>query len=118
MKNFVQPGGIVTITAPANVVAGQLVRVGLLAGVAVTDAQSGQPVNIATEGVFDVAKVGSQAWTVGAAIYGTGANTLTATTATTGNILLGVAMAAVGAGAGETIGRIKLNGSAPAALAA
>ena len=117
MKTFIQPGDTVTITAPANVAAGQLVRVGVLAGVAVTTALSGQPVEILTNGVVDVTKVGSQAWTVGAAIYGTGTNTLTATTATTaGNILLGVAVAAVGAGAGETTGRIRLNGSAPAAL--
>ena len=117
MRTFVQPGGIVTITAPANVTSGQLVRVGVLAGVAQSDALSGQPVNIATEGVFDVTKAGSQAWTVGAAIYGVGTTTLVATTATTtGNILLGVAMAAVGSGAGETIGRVRLNHGAPAAL--
>lgn len=117
MKNFVQPGSLVTVAAPATVVSGQMLRVGLLAGVAVNDAASGQPVQIATEGVFDVTKAGSQAWTVGAAIYGTGTTTLVATTATTtGNILLGVAMAAVGSGAGETIGRIRLNHGAPAAL--
>ena len=117
MKNFVQPGDIVTITAPANVAAGQLVRVGVLAGVAISAALSGQPVEIATSGVFDVTKAGSQAWTVGAAIYGVGTTTLVATTATTtGNVLLGVAMAAVGSGAGETVGRVRLNRSAPAAL--
>jgi predicted RecA/RadA family phage recombinase len=117
MKNFVQPGDIVTVAAPANVVAGQLFRVGLLAGVAVTDALNTAPVNMAIDGVFDVTKAGSQAWTVGQAIYGVGTTTLVATTATTtGNILLGVAAAAVGSGAGETIGRIILNGSAPATL--
>lgn len=117
MKNFVQPGDVVTITAPANVAAGQLVRVGQLAGVAVSAALSGQPVEIATSGIFDVTKAASQAWTVGAAIYGVGTTTLVATTATTtGNIFLGVAVTAVGAGAGETIGRIRLNGSLPATL--
>ena len=117
MRNYVQPGGIVPIAAPAAVASGQLCRVGLLAGVATTAAGSGAPVEIATEGVFDVTKVGSQAWTVGAAIYGTGTTTLVATTATTsGNILLGVAVAPVGSGAGETVGRIRLNGAAPAAL--
>jgi predicted RecA/RadA family phage recombinase len=70
-----------------------------------------------TEGVFEVTKTGSQAWTVGAAIYGVGTTTLVATTATTsGNILIGTAVAAVGSGAGETIGRVRLNGSAPAAV--
>jgi predicted RecA/RadA family phage recombinase len=117
MKTFIQPGDTVTVAAPANVTAGQLCRVGLLAGVAVTSASSGQPVEILTNGVVDVTKAGSQAWTVGAAIYGVGTTTLVATTATTsGNILLGTAVAAVGSGAGETTGRIRLNGSAPAAL--
>lgn len=118
MKNFVQDGKILEVTAPATVVAGQLLRVGLLAGVAMEDAANGTPVNICTEGVVDVTKTGSQAWAVGAVIYGVGTTTLVATTATTsGNILLGVAVAAVGSGAGETIGRVRLNGVAPAALA-
>lgn len=118
MKNYTQPGDRIDVTAPATVVDGQLVRVGLLAGVAVHDAASGAPLVIATQGVFDVTKAGSQAWTVGAAIYGVGTTTLVATTATTsGNILLGVAVAAVGSGAGETIGRVRLNHGAPAALA-
>jgi predicted RecA/RadA family phage recombinase len=117
MKTFVQDGEILTVTAPAAVVAGQMLRVGVLAGVAITDAANATPVNIATRGVFDVTKTGSQAWTVGQAIYGVGTTTLVATTATTtGNIFLGVAVAAVGSGAGETIGRIRLNGAAPAAL--
>lgn len=117
MKTFIQNGDMITIAAPANVSAGQLCRVGQLAGVAATAALSGQPVEIATEGVFDVTKAGSQAWTVGQAIYGVGTTTLVATTATTtGNIFLGVAVAAVGSGAGETTGRIRLNGAMPATL--
>lgn len=117
MKTFVQPGDVVTVLAPAVVASGQMLRVGLLAGVALHPAQSGAQVEIATDGVFDVAKAGSQAWTVGQVIYGVGTTTLVATTATTtGNILLGVAVAAVGSGAGETVGRIRLNGAAPAAL--
>jgi predicted RecA/RadA family phage recombinase len=118
MKNYVQPGDVVTVAAPANLTSGQMCRVGLLAGVATAAATSGDPVEIAVEGVFDVTKTGSQAWTVGQVIYGVGTTTLVATTATTsGNILLGVAMVAVGSGAGETVGRIRLNGAAPAALA-
>lgn len=118
MKTYIEVGDVVTITAPANVASGQLVRVGLLAGVAVTTALSGAAVEIQTCGVVDVTKTGTQAWTVGAAIYGVGTTTLVATTATTaGNIFLGVAVEAVGGGAGETTGRIRLNGAAPAALA-
>lgn len=117
MKNYVQPGSTVTVQAPAALASGQLFRVGLLAGVASAAAQSGAEVEMETNGVFDVVKTGSQAWTVGQAIYGVGTTTLVATTATTaGNIFLGVAVAPVGSGANETIGRIRLNGSAPAAL--
>lgn len=117
MKNFEQAGDIVTVAAPANVASGQLFRVGVLVGVAQHAALSGQPVEMATRGVFRVTKTGSQAWTVGAAIFGTGSNTLTATTAaTSGNILVGTAVEAVGSGAGETTGLVRLNGSAPAAV--
>jgi predicted RecA/RadA family phage recombinase len=117
MKNYIQPGDRIDVTAPAAVVDGQLVRVGVLAGVAVHDAASGAPLVIATEGIYDVTKAGSQAWTVGQAIYGVGTTTLTATTATTtGNIFLGVAVLPVGSGAGETVGRIRLTGAPPTAL--
>jgi predicted RecA/RadA family phage recombinase len=117
MKNFVQDGRILNVLAPATLVAGQAFRVGLLAGVALQDAANGAAVQMQTDGVVDITKTGSQAWTVGQVIYGVGTTTLVATTATTtGNILLGVCVVAVGSGAGETIGRIRLNGSAPAAL--
>lgn len=117
MKNSVQSGSIVNVPAPAAVVAGQLLRVGMLAGVALTDAANGAAVNIQVGTVVDVTKTGTQAWTVGQAIYGVGTTTLIATNvATIGNIFLGVAMAAVGAGAGETVGRVRLNGSSPALL--
>ena len=117
MKNYVQPGDTVSVTAPAALASGQLFKVGVLVGVAAAAADNGAPVEMVTEGVFEVTKTGSQAWTVGAAIYGVGTTTLVATTATTsGNILIGTAVAAVGSGAGETIGRVRLNGSAPAAV--
>jgi predicted RecA/RadA family phage recombinase len=118
MKNSIQPGETLTLVAPAALTSGQLFRVGLIAAVASAAALSGAEVEGLTAGVFDVPKAGSQAWTVGQAIYGVGTTTLVATTATTsGNIFLGVAVAAVGSGAGETVGRIRLNGTAPAALA-
>jgi predicted RecA/RadA family phage recombinase len=83
MKNYIQTGDIVTVTAPANVAAGDLVEVGKLVGVAVADAASGKPVNIKTSGVFTVKKVSAQAWTVGAALYvADGEATTTASTNT------------------------------------
>jgi predicted RecA/RadA family phage recombinase len=101
-----------TVPAPANVASGEGVRVGVLFGVAVRAAQSGQPVEIATRGVFTLPKVSAQAWTVGAAIYWAGASGCT-TVAGTGNILIGVA-AAVADNPSAT-GLVRLNGAAPAA---
>ncbi|PQO22050.1 hypothetical protein C2I36_14990, partial [Rhodobacteraceae bacterium WD3A24] len=59
----------------------------------------------------DLPKVGSQAWTVGAKIYWDG-SACTTDDATGSNPLIGVAAAAVGSGADETTGRVRLNGAA------
>jgi predicted RecA/RadA family phage recombinase len=115
MKNFVQPGHAVTVTAPRNLASGELVIVGLLAGVAQHSALSGAPVEIVTNGVFDLAKTSAQAWTVGAAIYGIPATGVATTATTAGNVLIGTALAV--AANPSAIGRVRLNGSAPAAVA-
>lgn len=114
MKNYIQPGGILTVPAPAIVASGAGVKVGVLFGVAQADAASGAPVAIATEGVFTLPKTEAQAWTVGAAIYWdpTPGECTTATTA--GNLLIGVAVAA--ANNPSTTGTVRLNGAAPAAV--
>jgi predicted RecA/RadA family phage recombinase len=60
--------------------------------------------------VFDLKKVGSQAWAVGDKIYWD--NTAKQATKTaTDNTLIGAAIEAVGNGAGETVGRVRLNAS-------
>lgn len=107
MKTFIQPGDVVSVTAPANVLAGVGVLVGSLFGLAVNAALSGAAVEVATRGVFDVAKAGSQAWTVGARVYWDDTAKNFTTTAST-NKLVGVALLAVGSGAGETTGRVYL----------
>ena len=56
----------------------------------------------------DITKVGSQAWTVGAKIYWDDTNKR-CTTVATDNTLIGVAVEAVASGAGDTIGRVRLN---------
>ena len=117
MKNHVQPGGIVTITAPRALTSGELVSVGLLVGVTQTAAESGASVEIATEGVFDLAKTSAQAWSsVGLAIYMVPATGLCTTATTTGNILVGVNLATAVNPSGT--GRVRLNGAAPAAATA
>ena len=111
--NFVQPGHVVSLTAPGAVISGALVQVGMLVGVAQVNAEAGAPVEVALEGVHELAKVSAQAWTEGQAIYVSA--TGLATTAATGNVLIGTAVA-VAANPSPT-GTVRLNGSAPAAAA-
>ena len=88
MKNFIQPGRIIPVTAPAAVKSGDLVLVGKLFGVASSDAASGALVELCTEGVFTLPKVSAQAWTEGAAIYWDSAEAKATTTAS-GNTQIG-----------------------------
>jgi predicted RecA/RadA family phage recombinase len=107
MKNFVQEGDAIAVAAPYALTAGQGALVGSLFGVAAADADNGAEVVLVTQGVFDLTKVGSQAWTVGALIYWDNTNRRT-TNVSTSNTLIGKAVLAVGSGAGETIGRVLL----------
>jgi len=110
MKNFVQPGHTITLAAPDAVTSGAGVLVGAIFGIAAHDAASGEPVETVTTGVFDLNKIGSEAWAVGDKVYwdNTGKR---CTKIVTDNTLIGVALAAVGSGVEETTGRVRLNGS-------
>lgn len=69
MKTYVQDGKQITVTAPANVSAGQGVIIGSLFGVAIDDAESGKPVVIVTEGVVEIAKTSALAISVGDRLF-------------------------------------------------
>lgn len=90
MKNFIQPGHQLSVPAPAAVTSGQGVLVGSLFGVAVHDAASGEPVELALIGVYRLAKATGSAWTVGARLYWDDTAKNVVTTAST-NKLIGVA---------------------------
>ncbi len=108
MKNFVQPGNTITLTAPYAVASGDGLLVGAVFGIAAGTAASGEPVEAALVGVYDLKKTASQAWAVGDKVYWD--NTAKeATKTTTSNTLIGAAVAAVAGGAGDTIGRVRLN---------
>jgi predicted RecA/RadA family phage recombinase len=108
MKNFVQDGDVVTVTAPAGgVKSGDPILVGALFGVCATDAAEGADVEIATEGVFDLPHAGGIA--AGAAAYWDVSEAETTATGA-GNLLIGVATETAGGAA--TIARIRLNGVA------
>lgn len=110
MRNYVQYGDTLRIPAPYDVTSGQGVLVGSIFGVATQDALTDGELPIQTRGVYELVKAASQAWTIGARIYWDDA-TRSCTTTATGNKLIGVATTAVGGGASETIGRVRLNGS-------
>ena len=106
MKNYVQEGDVIPVTAPAAVTSGDAVLVSQFFGIAVTDAAISTTVQIKTTGVFDITKVSAQAWLPGDAIYFDDA-TGEATTVATG-IQIGVALAA--ATNPSATGRVRLNG--------
>lgn len=106
MKNFIAAGDMIPYTpSGSDVVSGQGVLAGALFGVAAVDIADGETGNLKTTGVFELPKAGSQAWTVGAKVYWTGT---ACTTTASGNTLIGVAYAAVGSGASETLGKVRL----------
>lgn len=116
MKNFIQPGDVVSVTAPADVASGVGVKVGVLFGIAVRDAASGTPIDIQTSGVVEIAKTSAQAWTEGVAIYWNDTQKVATTASTAGNLLIGAAVAA--AANPSPTGTVRLNGAAPAAVTA
>ncbi len=66
MKNFVQNGHMITVTAPAGgIKSGAGMIVGNLFGIAAMDAAEGKNVEIATTGVFDLPKAPAAVFTLG-----------------------------------------------------
>jgi predicted RecA/RadA family phage recombinase len=97
MRNFIQPGRMITVAAPTGgVVSGDGVLIGQLFGVAATDAAVGSPVEIATEGVFSLPKEATTtSFAVGAAVEWDGANDRIATL--DAGLKIGVVVEAAGA---------------------
>ena len=108
MKNFIGVGNRVTLVAAAATASGQAVLIGSLFGIAESAAATGDPLVLALNGIYDLPKAASQAWTVGQLIYWDVATSRVTNVVAT-NKLVGVAVLAVGAGAGETTGRVRLS---------
>lgn len=108
MKNFVQTGETITVTAPYAVNAGDGVLVGTLFGVACVAAANGADVEIKNEGVFDMTALSSDTATQGTKIYWDNTNRRVTVTATS-NTLIGAAVAAKAAAA--TTARVYLDGT-------
>ena len=72
MKNHIQEGGYIEITAGSTIASGDLVQFGNLHGVAVTDIANGEKGNICLEGVFTLPKLtgaAGDACTAGGPVY-------------------------------------------------
>jgi len=104
MRNYVQSGEVLPLTAPYAVAAGAGFLVGSLFAVAVAAAANGAAVQGRTVGVYDLTKA-SGAVTQGAKLYwdNTAKNV---TTTSSGNTLIGVATQA--AASGDATARVKL----------
>ncbi len=113
--NFLQQGDIVTVAAPSGgVSSGDLVIVGAIAGIALTDADATKDVNLQTRGVFTLPKLGTAVISQGAAVswdIDPGQVVLPAS----GHYPLGTAIEAAGNGA-TTVG-VRLDGVATTAAA-
>jgi len=105
MKNFVQNGCNLELTAPYDRLSGEGALVGRIFGVALHDVLSGAPGVFVTEGVFTLAKTGAQAITEGARVFWNDTTKLLTTTAS-GNFA--VAVAVVAAGASDATAVVKL----------
>lgn len=115
MKNFIQPGHSLPLTAPAGgVTSGEAVLIGALVVIPSVDADEGKTFAAHIGGVYSVTKTTGEAWTEGAILYfddSTGAFTTTAS----GNYKAGVASET--AASGDTEGAIRLDGTATTAEA-
>jgi predicted RecA/RadA family phage recombinase len=110
MQNFVHKGDVLPLTAPATVLSGAGALIGgTIFGVACADYTSGDiHAEFAVTGVFDLAKVSLQSWSVGNIIFWDNSAKL-ATTVASGNVKIGVATK-VAANPSST-GRVRLNGT-------
>jgi predicted RecA/RadA family phage recombinase len=110
MKNFIQRGETLTLTAPYAVSSGGGALVGSIFGVAATDVASGEDGEFQVVGVFDLVREtgASTGWSQGALIYWDNTNKRVTKTSTS-NKLIGVAVRA--AADGDATGRVRLNGA-------
>lgn len=113
MKNYIQEGRIITVTTPVGGVAsGDAVVIGALFGIATKAAAAGEPVAIATEGVFDLPKLASAAIAAGDKVsWDDAAKQVNVP----GSGLYPIGTAIEAAGNGATTVRVRLDGVATAA---
>lgn len=109
MKNFVQPGANVTVTAPYALAAGDGCLVGILFGIACgTYLNGATDAELATEGIFDITALSTDTASGTALVAAYWDNTNKRITTTVGsNTKVGVIVAAKANG--EITARVRLN---------
>lgn len=107
MQNVIQDGKVLTLTAPYDVVSGAGALVGSLFGVATAAVASAASGEFSVEGVFELAKTTSQAWSVGDKLYWNDSTKKLSTVATVGPLVGVCTEAALSA---DTTGVCKLTG--------
>ncbi len=111
MKNYVSKGHHLTFTSGADIASGAAVVLGSFFGVATGDIKAGEEGTIALVGVYSLPKAPSEAWAVGDKVYWDATNWYATISDGVGaNALIGAAWEAVGGGASDTIGKVRLNG--------
>lgn len=113
MKNYIQSGHIVRVTAPAGgITSGGALIVGSIFGIAAYSSAEGDPIELATTGIYQLPKASAAVLTVGARVAWDDAAKEVNTLAT-GRFPIGVAVEA--AGSGVTSVAVRLDGVATAA---
>jgi predicted RecA/RadA family phage recombinase len=105
-KNYIQEGNVLSYTATAAIASGAVVVIGKRIAIALADIAVGEAGAITAEGVFAVAKLGTDVVGQGDLLYWDAANSRLTTTAA-GNTAAGFAAAPAGAGVGTV--NIKIN---------
>ena len=106
MRNFIQPGKVLTMTAPTGgVISGEFVKIGSIFGVAAISADEGAAFELSTGEVYELPKNSAEAWTEGVAIYADANGIMTIVS--TSNTKVGVAVAAAANPSGS--GLVRLN---------
>lgn len=108
MRNFVQEGQTLTLTAPETVTSGEGVIVGGIFSVAQADAASGAAFEGLTEGVFDFPKTAAVTPAQGAAAFFN--NTTKAVTGTSATGLFKIGVFTKTAAGGDATARVRLDG--------
>lgn len=109
MKNYVQEGDTLTLTAPYARNAGDGALIGAIFGVACNDVANGSSGEFAIEGVFDITALSTDTGAAGVKMYWDDANKRLTTTPT-GNTLVGALTKAKANG--EITARVRLDGTA------